>query len=226
MNKSDEKLNLPRDISVFEYVSGNQSDAAKAQFEKALEGNEELQAEVELEKQLSSLVKQTEQPSPVASNNINQLFDKIDADIAGNETPDMAESSARVIPFKKPAAGFAIAASLFLAVFLSVNLTNNDVNNTDQLLEPSFNVLTTPQDDIVDVNILANEQRLVKFMLAEPLSKSALTALMEKHQLQSLNQSLNESIIIAKTPTAVDEKKLSLLKSDAQIKEVELIKFN
>jgi len=226
MSKSDEKLNLPRDISVFEYVAGNQSEAAKAQFEKALEGNEELQAEVALEKQLRSMVKETEPSSPVSSGNINQLFDMIDADTENTEQADIEKNTAQVIAFRKPAAGFAIAASLFLAVFLSVNLSNNEVNNTDHLLDPNFNVLTAPQDDVIDVNTLATEHRLIKFMLAEPLSKNALAALMEKHQLQRLSQSLNESIIIAKTPSAVNEEKLSELKSDQKIKEVELVKFN
>jgi len=221
MSKSDEKLNLPRDISVFEYVSGNQSEAAKAQFEKALLNNEELQAEVAFEQQLRSLVKETEPVSPVSSDNINQLFDKIDA-----EESQVEEKTAEIISFRKPAAGFAIAASLFLAVFLSVNLSNNDIHSPDPLLDPSFTTLTASQDEVIDVNVLATQQRLVKFTLTAPLSSDALTALMDKYQLQGLSQSINESIIVAKTPTAVDEKKLSLLKSDSQIKEVELIKFN
>jgi len=226
MNKSDEKLNLPKDISVFEYVAGNQSEAAKAQFEKALEGNDELQAEVKLERQLRSLIQSSEQPSPVSSDNINRLFDKLDAEVETSTPKEMQENTAQVIAFNKPAAGFAIAASLFLAIFLSVNLSNNDVNNPDHLLDPNFTTLTTSQEDAVDVNVLASEQRLVKFVLAQPLSNDALTALMDTHQLQSLSQSINESIIIAKTSNAIDDKKIATLKNDTRIKEVELVKFN
>ena len=226
MNKSDEKLNIPKDISIFEYVAGHQSEGAKAQFEKALDNNHELREEVALEEQFRSLVKQSEPSSPISSDNIHGLFDKIDADSESINNTEKNDNNANVILFKKPAAGFAIAASLFVAIFLSVNVSNNNSQNTDDMLNPNFNVLTSIQNESIDVNSLAEQQRLIKFVLADSLSTDELQTLMNEHQLQLLSQSLDKSVITAKASVLVDEKKLATLIKDLRIEEVELIKFN
>jgi len=136
-----------------------------------------------------------------------------------------AEESTVDTSSNKTSAVVAIAASLFLAIFLTVNLNNNSVDENG-LLEPNFNVLTAQSPQSVDINKLASAQRLIKFTLSSSITNNELNELMAKHQLERLSQSFNESIIIAKTSTSIDETKLFELKKDLRIKDVELVKFN
>lgn len=221
MNKFDDKLNLLKDIAVFEYVSGEQSPAAKANFEKTLSDNQGLQNEVNIEKELRNLVKQSQEPSVVASDNINSLFDRIDAEPVDDiSSVNNTSNVTPLVSFSRPMAGLAMAACLLVAVFISINV-NND------LLEPKFQTLSSPTlGDAIDLNALANEGRLIKFELASPLSQDSIDSLMSKYELQNLSQSVNERIITVKTENAVNEKTLLTLKLDKRIKDVELIKFN
>ena len=45
MNKSDDKLNILRDIRVYDYVANDQESASREQFEKALNDDSELQSD-------------------------------------------------------------------------------------------------------------------------------------------------------------------------------------
>jgi len=111
-----------------------------------------------------------------------------------------------------------VAASLFLAVFFTVNFNTNQ-----EQLEPNFQVLFDPNN--IDFKALSEQQRLVKFTLAAPISSSEMDALMNKHQLQQLNQADGNSDIIAQTNKTIDETKLAKLKADRLIEDIELLKF-
>jgi len=222
MNKSDDKLNLLKDIGVFEYVSGEQASLTKASFEKSLRENKDLQNDVNVEKQLRNLVAQSQHPSPVASGNINSLLDRIDAEAKNESDVHHLHSIKSSRPFSRSTVGvgFAMAACLLLAVFVSINI-NND------LLDPKFQTLSssTPGEP-VDLNILASEGRLIKFELASPLSNDSIDSLMIKYDLQRLSLSVDGRTITVKAIKEADEKVLSTLKSDKLITDVELIKFN
>jgi len=202
MNKTDDKLNLFQDIGVFEYVSGEQSTVAKANFEEALSENQGLRHDVMLEKQLRSLVQPTQKPSPIAQDNINSLLDRIDAETVNESSINSLESVKPAVSLSrsKVGMGFAIAACLLLAVFVSINI-NND------LLDPKFQTLSssTP-NSAIDLNALANERRLIKFELAEPLSNESIDSLMIKYELQRLSLSVDGRTITAQANKAVDEK--------------------
>jgi len=220
MSKSDDKLNLLKDIAVFEYVSGEQSPSARANFEKELIENKDLEVDVYIEEQLRDLVKETQEPSPVAQDNIQSLFDRIDGE---TEKQTEVTPSTVVRPNFSPSRsaigmGFAMAACLLLAVFVSINM-NND------LLEPKFQTLSSPTSDVVDLDVLANEGRLIKFELASSLSNNAIDSLMNRYALERLSLSVDGRIITAKSVNAVDVKMLTTLKSDKLINDVELIKF-
>ena len=226
MSKPVENLNLPRDIAVFEYVAGTQSELTKAQFELALEDNLELQAEVESEQAFRSLIESAQTTSEHNPNNIDALFEQIDAEEGSNQTSNASHKSASVIPFNKSAQCFAVAASLFLAIFLTINLDTNQASNADPLLEPNFMLLTAATGESIDINKLADEQRLIKFTLADSLSSAELDSLLKKHGLERLSQSLNENIIIAHAGSVVDSDALLSLTKDRLIKDAELVKFN
>lgn len=219
MKKSNEKLNILRDIGVYEYVADDQSDPARAQFEEALNGNPELEQEVAAEQELRALIAMTQPASIVSDNNIDKLFDRINTKQTLNVDTDSVPANDTLPHELKPqnkVIGFAIAASLLLAVFFTVNFGND----SDQL-EPDFVVLFDQNNN--DFKSLSNQNRLVKLTLESPLSSQALDELMNKYQLQNLNQ-LNNTIT-ASALTVIDNKKLAIIKADRLIKEIALYKF-
>ena len=226
MKKSNEKLNILRDIGVYEYVAGDQSSAARAQFEEALKDNPELEQEVAAEQELRTLIAMTQPASIVSENNIDDLFKRIDADQEPGIDMDSIPSSddTSYLPKEKNnVVGFAVAACLMLAVFFAVNVSNNN-----SLLEPEFETLTSKditQGEAFDVNSLLEQNRLLTLTLEAPMPSDQIKVLLEKHQLTQLsNPSLNTSVITAFANTPIDDAKLLSIKDDQLIKDSELIK--
>ena len=222
MNKSDDKLNLLKDIGVFEYVSGEQSAETQANFEKMLSDSDSLQNDVATEKQLRNLLEQSQESKPVEADNINSLLDRIDAQATNKLDVNTSNSETSVISFSRPTVekGLALAACLLLAIFVSINMNN-------QLLEPKFQTLSSSTTDgSFDLNTLASEGRLLKFELASSASSDSINSIMVKYELQLLSLSLDGRILTVKSINTIDTKQLSLLESEQLVRSVELIKFN
>ena len=222
MNKSDDKLNLLKDIGVFEYVSGEQSAETQANFEKMLSDSDSLQNDVATEKQLRILLEQSQESKPVEADNINSLLDRIDAQATNKLDVNTSNSETSVISFSRPTVekGLALAACLLLAIFVSINMNN-------QLLEPKFQTLSSSTTDgSFDLNTLASEGRLLKFELASSASSDSINSIMVKYELQLLSLSLDGRILTVKSINTIDTKQLSLLESEQLVRSVELIKFN
>ena len=175
-----------------------------------------------MEKQLRNLVGKTQESSPIGADNINSLLDRIDAESVNESEVYDLPSAKSSVSFSRSAmgAGFAMAACLLLAVFVSINI-NND------LLDPKFQTLSSSTTDgSIDLTALASEGRLIKFELASPLSNESIDSLMIKYELQRLSASVDGRTITVKAIRAANEKMLSTLKSDELIRDVELVKFN
>ena len=163
MNKSDDKLNILRDIRVYDYVANDQESASREQFEKALNDDSELQSEVEIERELRSLIGQTQPSSPVSADNIDALFDRIDEqekiEVNDDSLAIANSSNVHTLAPKKSVIGFAVAASLLMAIFLTTNF-----NNSETLLAPEFTTLTSENSDsekAIDFDSLVNQNRVV-----------------------------------------------------------------
>jgi len=223
MEKIDNSKSLFEDISVIEYVAGTLSAQAKANFEKALTEDKALQKAVASEQAFRASLEQSKPEPVVSADNIEGLFKLIDED-EQRTTQQESDSSSNVVKVNfnnRFAAGSAIAASLLVAVFFSVNFNN------DELLEPNFQALSnSEQPNTINLNELSNENRLVKFTLSQPLSSSSVDSLLAEYQLLGLNTSINSTSIVAQTSQSIDDKTLLALKADERIKNVELLKLN
>ena len=223
MEKIDNSKSLFEDISIIEYVAGTLSAQAKAKFEKALSEDEALQKAVASEQAFRASLEQSKPEPVVSADNIDGLFKLIDEDEqrSAQQANDSTSNVVKVNFTNRFAAGSAIAASLLVAVFFSVNFNNNE------LLEPNFQALSSSeQPNTVNLNELSNENRLVKFTLTQPLSSSAVDSLLAEYQLLGLNKSINSTSIVAQTAQSVDDKALLALKADERIESVELLKLN
>ena len=228
MNKSDDKLNILRDIRVYDYVADDQESASREQFEKALNDDSELQNEVEIERELRSLIGQTQPSSPVSAGNIDALFDRIDeqeeTDVNVDNSAITNNSNVHTLAPKKSVIGFAVAASLFMAIFLTTNF-----NNSETLLAPEFTTLTSENSDsekVIDFDSLVNQNRVVTVVFSSSASAQDIELLMNKYQLQQLSQQYpNQSIITAHSDNSIDEVKLSNMQSEQLIEDSELFKF-
>ena len=222
MEKLDDSKNLFEDMTIFEYVAGTLSSEAKANFEKALSEDSALQEAVAAEFAFRKSVEQSKPEAVVSADNIDGLFKLIDEDEQQSELNKNAPLSNVVkVNFTNRIAGSAIAACLLVAVFLSVNF-----NNQQNLLEPTFEGLSAPnQPESTDFLTLSSENRLIKFTLETPLSKSAMESLLEEYELTSLNQTANSTAIVAQASLSLDEQALSVLRADDRIKNIELVQF-
>ena len=228
MNKSDDKLNILRDIRVYDYVADDQESASREQFEKALNDDSGLQNEVEIERELRSLIGQTQPSSPVSAGNIDALFDRIDeqeeTDVNVDNSAITNNSNVHTLAPKKSVIGFAVAASLFMAIFLTTNF-----NNSETLLAPEFTTLTSENSDsekVIDFNSLVNQNRVVTVVFSSSASAQDIELLMNKYQLQQLSQQYpNQSIITAHSDKSIDDVKLSNMQSEQLIEDSELFKF-
>ena len=228
MNKSDDKLNILRDIRVYDYVADDQESASREQFEKALNDDSELQNEVEIERELRSLIGQTQPSSPVSADNIDALFDRIDEqekiEVNDDSLAIANSSNVHTLAPKKSVIGFAVAASLFMAIFLTTNF-----NNSETLLAPEFTTLTSKNSDsekTIDFDSLVNQNRVVTVVFSSSASAQDIELLMNKYQLQQLSQQYpNQSIITAHSDKSIDDVKLSNMQSEQLIEDSELFKF-
>ena len=223
MEKIDNSKSLFEDISVIEYVAGTLSAQAKANFEKALSEDEALQKAVASEQAFRASLEQSKPEPVVSADNIEGLFKLIDEDEqrTAQQESDSSSNVVKVNFNNRFAAGSAIAASLLVAVFFSVNFNN------DELLEPNFQALSnSEQPNTINLNELSNENRLVKFTLSQPLSSSSVDSLLAEYQLLGLNTSINSTSIVAQSSQSIDDKTLLALKADERIENVELLKLN
>jgi len=223
MKKSNDTLNILKDSRVYEYVAGDQSEAAKSQFDDALKQNSGLKHDVDVERALRNAIKDTQPVSTVSEGNIDALFDLIDQEETQEYDTTAALNNESKLSPQKNVIGFAIAASLFLAVFLSINL-----NNTSSQLEPEFITLTSSPEATQPINFdqLVKEKRVVTLVLSDDVSAEKVAEIMNSHQLQQLNQqSLNANVVIAYTRQTINQSTLSNLETDALIQSAEVLKF-
>ena len=154
MEKFDNSKSLFEDISIIEYVAGTLSAQTKANFEKALSEDEALQKAVASEQAFRASLEQSKPEPVVSADNIDGLFKLIDEDEqrTAQQANDSTSNVVKVNFTNRFAAGSAIAASLLVAVFFSVNFNNNE------LLEPNFQALSSSeQPNTVNLNELSNE---------------------------------------------------------------------
>lgn len=231
MKNSTKGTSIIKDIAVFDYVRGQQSEGARMNFGKLLEMDAGLLEEVQNEERLrDSLVKigSKSDSTPVLMQNFDALLTRIerddkcveDAEIrpefngTGLVASDVVKQSWR---WKTQ---FNIAASLiFFAMVGFIGL--------NQTLQPNFVTLSnTKASTDIDFTGLVDQRSLAKLELSDGLASTDVSALLSFYQLSSLQSGALGQTLLVSSREPIDEEQLSIWRADIRIKAVELVSFS
>lgn len=221
MSNSNDKSELLRELAIFDYVAGNQTDSAKRNFEIMLEQDATLRDAVEAERRLRAGMLKAGESTPVSMSNFDLLLKKIDAEQQSTDNNVTAlESNVTKIGdrsrTKYIGRTFAVAASMavFAIIFSTVY---------QPLSEPKFETLSdTLASDVINFSQLAEQSRLAKMTLDQNLSGQQIDELLRGYGLSSFEGGAEQHQRYVVAESAITNSELSLWRSDAGVLEVEL----
>lgn len=213
MSMKKQQSAIFRDTAVFDYVSGNQSDGARENFEQKLADDLSLQQEVTFERSLRSVFVEDEAPAPVSKDNFDALLDRIDqAEAADQDTTTDRRS------WFGPRQ-FGVAASIIAVCLISINLFSD-------VTKPKFVTLSdAEQTQQTDFTTLVEQRRLAKIVLTEADDLQAVQQLLAGYQLESLDATPQRGAIVIKAARSIDAQMLAGWRADQRVASVEIIEF-
>jgi len=229
MKNSKSETSIIKDIAVFDYVAGQQSDDVRKNFENLLEQDEGLLQEVAIEEQLRSTLEQdvgVKSSEPVPMSNFDALLERIDnqsselVDTVSTDTSSAGYSSSANSVVVGPWAWqkqFNIAASfavLAMIGFIGFNQTT----------EPNFITLSNQSASAeIDFNALVDDQKLVKLELAAGLAPSDIDELLKGYQLRSIQSGTLGQVILVSASQSVDAEQIADWIADTRINNAALV---
>lgn len=233
MNNSNDKSNLLKEISIFEYVSGNQSEAAKRNFEQMMKQDPSLEEAVQAEQRLRLEMKKAGQLKPVSMDNFEDLLATINTQensqivplqeqtmTATADNSNIEDNTVHHInsgSFAKPYAKYyAMAASVaFIGLFFAGFIFSNSPAEFETLSD-------TQATDKINFAQLTESGRLAKLTFEQNISQQQIDGVLREYSLTSFESgsNLDESYVIAES--SISQNDLALWRSDARIASVEL----
>ena len=217
MTNTDKQSTVFRDMAVFEYVAGTQTESAKADFEQQLSMDQGLADELKFERLLRILSKEEKSEYSGSASAFEQLLNKIDENHAVETQHNQVEQVSWFTKFNGNMVS--IAASVLFATVITTVLLKD-------LLEPKFVTLTTPpQATYADFSDLVSEHRLAKIVLTSSISTNEIRALLADYQLEPISSTIEQQTLFVKSAKIIDEQTLSKLQNDARIEKANRVEF-
>jgi hypothetical protein len=224
------KGNNPIDIFyqslVADYVAGhlNDNEEVKADFEKALAGNKELQKAVDDERLLRETLVNYELnnrgPDVIGADGIESLLAKLDEldDHSATAEPKSTVVHALFSSRNNWFAAAGVAASVAFATVLFVGFQANTV-------DPDFVLLSDDQStDQADFNDLVKTQRVAQIWLVSELSQDKLSKIFDQNQLTPINRA-GQAWIVSSSQKLSSER-IESLEAQEMFKRVRLISYD
>ena len=206
---------IERDIAVFQYVNGLQSDDEKTSFEHKLGHDKQLQQEVIDEQSLSYALKSIDHNTYHDRLSIDELLHRIDA------IQDKTVSTLQGHDASKKRSFWRYGAAAIIIFSFTIGVITND------LLKPKFTTLSSPNSaNEYDFSQLATQHRLIKIIPRDNIESRQLFNLIESYNLETITTAGKQSSILLKSPSRIDIEMLSRMQSDSRIKHFELVLLN
>ncbi len=228
MNNSNDKSELLREIAIFDYVAGNQSESVKRNFENMMRQDPTLREAVDAERVLRANMQKAGELEPVSMSNFDVLLSSIEAEeerptnessvgvisseLIRQEHLEKGESSNKV-SFSRY---YSIAASIamFAVVFAGFYLNSS---------QPKFETLSSnTASEKINFAQLAEQTRLAKITLSDGLSQQEIDDVLRAYNLSSFEAGAqqNQRYVISESAISVSE--LTRWREDSRVQQVEL----
>jgi len=232
MNDSNDKSAMLREMAIFDYVAGNQSETAKQNFEKMMQQDQSLREAVDAEKKLRANMQEAGELEPVSMSNFDDLLSTIEAqeepqrdDTRGTRPvgelnkPVLTEvvSAANKTSFSRyyaTAASVAVFAMLFAGFYLTSS-------------EPKFETLSdTTASEKINFATLSEQSRLAKMTLTEGLSREEISDVLRLYNLSSFEAGATTNQRYVVSESAISNSELARWLDDSRVQQVELFVTN
>jgi hypothetical protein len=227
MKTSSSKISIIKDTAIFDYVAGHQSAGARENFEKSVEQNPKLKAEVVAEEQLSKNLKilaAADNVKSVSMKNFEALLDRIDreenpSNHFGSEASNISISSGGLgLPNSR---SWMSLSSVAVSVFLFAIVAFIGVQ---QAIEPNFETLSNDVASAeVDFTGLVEQHRMIKIEFSDALSESEIDLILKTYQLTVIQSGAHGSVMLLSSSVPVDGEQLALWSKNASIKSAKLV---
>lgn len=210
MKQADKQATIFRDMAVFEYVAGTQSDSAKKDFEQQLSIDQELVEELKFERLLRIMGNDNDDEYSVNMSNFDQLVDNIE----NNKLP--TAQNVQQFPYKRLTG---IAASIVTAA-IAISVFTGD------MLQPKFETLfSESQTTYTDFSELAAQQRLARIVVTNSTKLEEIKHLLNEYKLESISSNIEQNMLLVTSPNAIDNAMLTKLRSDKRTQDVILVQY-
>lgn len=218
------KTELLREIAIFDYVAGNQSESAKRNFEEKLERDPSLKQATEEEAKLRLNMREAGKEKPVSMSNFDALLETIDKQErqAGSthhesETNEV-ENVTPLFKASKPSYWRHYASAASVAVIALVVSNFFIYSPKDQFIALS----DTPASQQINFTLLASQNRLAKLTLKAQISEQQVSDLLTNFELTSFESGAAKNQRFVTAEKAISKNDLERLRSDSRVENVEL----
>ncbi len=219
MNNSNDKSELLREIAIFDYVAGNQSESVMRNFEKMLEQDASLREAVDQEARLRRAMHEAGKNEPVSMSNFQALLNVIDENemqTAGGGKSDRQSATAKSSISRYISSYYASVASVAACAALFGTFYFN-------FATPDFETLSDiPASEQIDFTELAGQMRLAKMTFSNDMSQDQIDELLLTYSLTSFEAGAPSEQRYVVAEVSISENELTRLRNDARILSVEL----
>jgi len=236
MNTLSDKSALLREVAIIDYVSGNQSEAARRNFEKLIDQDPALLEAVMAEQRFRADMQEAGNMAPVSMSNFDSLLTVIeqadeDEAIASasnvstiNEIDDFAGTSQPQAGANKTnsswgnlysvAASMAVLAMIFGGFYLNMS-------------SPDFETLSSrTASEKIDFVDLVEQGRLAKIELSNKLSESEVDDILQSYKLSTFESGAPSTALYIISKQAMSSSDIDRLRADSRIQQVEVFSAN
>jgi len=228
MNNPNDKSALLRDMAIFDYVAGNQSESAKRNFEDMMQQDHTLREAVEAERSLRASMQKAGELEPVSMSNFDALLSTIEK----QEKQHKNESNVRVISrepktqeraekgeawnklsisrYYATAASVAVLALVFSGFYLNSSA-------------PKFETLSSKTaSEEINFAQLVEQTRLAKMTLVDGLSQQDIGDVLRDYDLGSFEAGAGPNQRYVISESAISYRELARWREDSRVRQVEL----
>ena len=210
MKNSTSETSIIKDIAIFDYVAGRQSNGMRENFEKLIEEDPKLMQEVATEKALRKALQGSMDQidsRPVSIKNFDALLERIERGDSTLEQSDDADQAAIneksddnvvVVSAWRSSKSFSIAASFVFMAMIGVIGFN-------QITQPDFVTLSDQAaSSEIDFVRMVEQQRVAKLEFSRELASSEINDFLKNYQLSSIQSGAAGASVLVSSEQRID----------------------